>query len=643
MNSVPGRRHRKARRSVRHEVSSVKNANNKCMGATLLSATIVTFGFLLAAYSSALTVKSKLFPSNSTFRPVVRGYVVDTSACRIPDFSPFDPSVAKYYNRVKYYKCFHRPSFVEQERNILLLNTDVLTQYYNTSPETLTCSYRYVKRNESSKAADFTVYFSAPHILRFGRPIKFEQIKVECKLEGNSTFHDFFLIPMLKQRVERRCNKISPRKTDGVSRMNIIFLGVDSVSRLNSLRHLEITRNYLFRNFHTIELFGLTKVGPNSFPNQLAMLSGMNYDEGCRACKRDAMDNESFLWDTYSGMGYRTMFLEEAPEWGLFTFFCSGFRGAPTDYYPRLLMLGVYSTSYSDYCMHQRLRTEAYLQYTSSLLTVLADRPSFIYSWMSDLTHDFFNYAGYVDLPFRRTFETLTKTGVMDRSLVVFVSDHGLRYGDFRQTLMGRYEDRLPLCVMMFPPAFREMYPEIMENLRVNQHRLTTPFDIHATLVELAQFPGSRYQAEYRTRYGLSLLHEVPENRSCNDAFIDAYYCCCHELEDDNTTGAAHLLMAHFIVKTVNEWLMNEAPGMCKMHVLKEITDVRKISGAATRSSSYYWITIVTRPGDAVLEGAVRVFQNGTISLEKLSRLNMYRYQSSCIASSTMERYCVCR
>ncbi|XP_064469501.1 uncharacterized protein LOC135384221 [Ornithodoros turicata] len=640
MNSISRRRRRKARGSVRHEVSPVKNANNKCMGATLLSATIVTFGFLLAAYSSALTAKSKQFSSNS-LRPVVRGYVVDTSACRIPDFSPFDPSVAKYYDRVKYYKCFHRPSFVEQERNILSLNTDVLTQYYNTSPETLTCSYRYVKRNESSKAADFTVYFSAPHILRFGRPIKFEQIKVECKLEGNSTFHDFFLIPMLKQRVERRCNKISSRKTDGVSRMNIIFLGVDSISRLNSLRHLEITRNYLFRNFHTIELFGLTKVGPNSFPNQVAMLSGMNYDEGWRTCERDAIENVRFLWDTYSDMGYRTMFLEETPESGLFTMFCTGFRSAPTHYYPRLLMLGVYSTNYTDYCMHQRLRTEAYLQYTSSLLTLLADRPSFIYSWMSDLTHDSFNDAGYVDLPFRRTFETLTKSGVMNRSLVVFVSDHGMRYGDFRQTLMGSYEDRLPLCIMMFPPAFRAMYPEIMENLRVNQHRLTTPFDIHATLVELARLPRSRYQ--YRTRYGLSLLHEIPENRSCNDAFIDPYYCCCHELQDDNTTGAAHLLMANFIVKTVNEWLMNGAPGMCKMHVLKEITDVRKISGVATMSSSYYWITIVTRPEDVVLEGAVRVFQNGTISLEKLSRLNVYKYLSLCVESWTMKQYCVCR
>ena len=39
-----------------------------------------------------------------------------------------------------------------------------------------------------------------------------------------------------------------------------------------------------------------------------------------------------------------------------------------------------------------------------------------------------------------------------------------------------------------FPPSFEKNHPEAMKNLRTNGQRLSTPFDIHATLRDIVDY-----------------------------------------------------------------------------------------------------------------------------------------------------------
>jgi len=52
-----------------------------------------------------------------------------------------------------------------------------------------------------------------------------------------------------------------------------------------------------------------------------------------------------------------------------------------------------------------------------------------------------------------------------------------------------------------FPPSFEKTHPEAMKNLRTNVRRLTTPFDVHATLHDIANYTrgtrGDVGQVEY--------------------------------------------------------------------------------------------------------------------------------------------------
>ena len=56
-----------------------------------------------------------------------------------------------------------------------------------------------------------------------------------------------------------------------------------------------------------------------------------------------------------------------------------------------------------------------------------------------------------------------------------------------------------------FPPSFEKNHPEAMKNLRTNAQRLTTPFDIHATLHDVVDYSavmrGNVKQVSGSTKY----------------------------------------------------------------------------------------------------------------------------------------------
>lgn len=59
------------------------------------------------------------------------------------------------------------------------------------------------------------------------------------------------------------------------------------------------------------------------------------------------------------------------------------------------------------------------------------------------------------------------------------------RFADIRNTLQGKQEERLPFFSFVFPDKFKEMYPDEYKNFKSNLRKLTTPFDIHATLQDI--------------------------------------------------------------------------------------------------------------------------------------------------------------
>lgn len=112
-------------------------------------------------------------------------------------------------------------------------------------------------------------------------------------------------------------------------------------------------------------------------------------------------------------------------------------------------------------------------------------RPQFVFSFHGELSHDSINLVGVADNDIKNWLQLLHSNGLLDYTILIIMSDHGNRFADVRKTLQGKQEERLPFFSYTFPKSFKEKYTNEYEQFKLNLDKLTTPFDIHATFVDL--------------------------------------------------------------------------------------------------------------------------------------------------------------
>jgi membrane-anchored protein YejM (alkaline phosphatase superfamily) len=101
---------------------------------------------------------------------------------------------------------------------------------------------------------------------------------------------------------------------------------------------------------------------------------------------------------------------------------------------------------------------------------------------MARLTHHNLNKVGFADPIIVKLFTKLFNQNLLSNTILIFFSEHGLRFGPIRETLIGKVEKRPPFMHLYIPEKWRNKYNN---NLAINQNRVTTPFDIDATLIHI--------------------------------------------------------------------------------------------------------------------------------------------------------------
>ncbi|KAH7969390.1 uncharacterized protein LOC119381845 [Rhipicephalus sanguineus] len=582
-------------------------------------------------------------------RPVPVGYRIQTSGCTTPRFDPFDPTVRPFIRRnFKRAQCPGKPNFLTIRNGFPSILPQQLKQH-GVLPEDVVCFYKKIYRNASLAVPDKHYMKGRRKRLSFDKALKEEFILVECatKKSPESSFHRQFLLnPLLKKNVEKRCRRVRRRTPHNLS---VIMLGLDSVSYLNFDRHLPETAKFVREKLGAFELHGYNKVGENSLPNALAFLAGVKDVEAYQALEFGFYDKLSsrLIWRQYSLRGYRTMMFE---EWALPGYFCAfqrnGFRHQQTDYYPRhvvMLMEDLGKTVEDDQsCLGPTTQSKELLGYLANFVNVMSKRSFFAFAWFTDITHERLNNAAYADEPFRQALEILHASGALNHTVLAFFSDHGMRRGDIRATYIGRLEDIQPFAFLVFPPWFLEKHPEAAQSLRVNQHRLTTPFDLHATFVELLDYP---VRQRPRTAYGLSLLNEIPDHRTCADASVKYKWCSCNVQGDVAVPRTLARAMANQVVSDVNEVLARETRKCAKYRLLQviDVTLLQATPADLARNTSHYLVDVTLSPGNVLLESTVRVGADNAIKVEDISRGDGYKAQTYCIRGHKNEQYCYCR
>ena len=140
-------------------------------------------------------------------------------------------------------------------------------------------------------------------------------------------------------------------------------------------------------------------------------------------------------------------------------------------------------------------------------------------------SHDSNDRFNWIDNDLFTFLETGYAEGLFNNTAIFLFSDHGARFSDKRENNYRYLEERLPFFAVYLPQKYREKYPEKYNGLKINAQLLTSPFDIYATVRDLANLKPTTKNALFSNR-SISLLSRMP-NRNCELIGISEHFCSC--------------------------------------------------------------------------------------------------------------------
>lgn len=187
--------------------------------------------------------------------------------------------------------------------------------------------------------------------------------------------------------------------------------------------------------------------------------------------------------------------------------------------------------------------------------------------------------ASSMDNDLHALLKHFNSTGDLDETVVVIFGDHGDRTAEFRKTMQGKLEERLPFVSITVPSWIRQKYPKQYNNLKQNAEILTSHYDLFATAKHILTFP---YLPKSKVhRFGKSLFTDIDTlGRKCNDAGVAATWCPCISYKMIDKTDTSVIKMANQVVEKINTYL-NVNPVVtesCERLRLKNIMRVRQVT-----------------------------------------------------------------
>ncbi|KAH9370408.1 hypothetical protein HPB48_020401 [Haemaphysalis longicornis] len=534
------------------------------------------------------------------------------SRCSLPLYDPYHWTIRYSVNVTDFdYENMcsrRRPTVISQNGDTFTLHSGALRVVYNISENSnVTCHYQEVFRNESSTFPDLMPVLGPKVPLLFGRPLQAkeaEYVQISCQVNDTVLFTEHFLIPRQKDIPARIADLGDTFGQGHNDRISVLVLGIDSTSRMNFHRHMTRTRKYLTEELHAFEFWGLNKVGESSFANQIPLLSGIAGPDAESLFRNYYFDNFPILWNTYKRKGYTTLFLEEMPHYGLFTYpTFRGFRRSPTDYYPVSILRHMDDTDYKNrFCMGSRLKTKG---------------------------------IKVIDEPLENFFKELSANRIFQNTALLILSDHGTRIGPYRMSEIGRKEDMMPFCFLVLPKRFLATYPRAAAQLEVNQRRLITPYDLHATLLSLSALPVLKPEP---TNKGLNLFGRIPPERTCEDAFISPEFCACigsvSQLDDPRIA----LGFANYAVSYINALAELHFPAKCVVWKLSSL-DEKTFLGGRVAGKAVVRILITTVPtAHFEVYGTLHNESFSEKHVDFFQRLDWYRNDTWCLPKSRWQK-----
>ena len=445
--------------------------------------------------------------------------------------------------------------------------------------------------------------------------------------------------------------------------MNILMIGLDSMSSNHFKRIFPLTYDYLSRDLDNNLIFEhLNSVGSNTYPNMLALLCGI-VEESCpelgvpigeidsyRSLDSTFHDHLPFIWKAYEQRGYLSMYQEDDPAISTFNYYKKGFRYKPAAVYNRAFNVKYYDIrSGPDKCHFKKPTYETYLDQLRLFVERMNSNdinkatPYFSFSFLTEYTHNYLAIPRSFDSSLKQLLDSFESKGYLNNTMVILFGDHGNRLKFYSYaTEIGKFERYRPFLSIKMPQRFKNS--SYMRNMHNNRNKLLSFYDLHQTLRH-SLYLDKHY--DRKDQRGISLFEKIPMNRSCKHAFIPDKQCSCHEHklltapQFEVQSGFELKNIIPKIVKFINQLTFNYRSD-CRVFGFKKAVSIKEISSAQHLHS--YAVVLILEPGEAWFETIFSIDSSRRLEIKGApNRISAYGTQSECISDAFLKNYCVCR
>ena len=330
----------------------------------------------------------------------------------------------------------------------------------------------------------------------------------------------------------------------------IFLLTLDSISRRHFYRKLPELVQFLNKSESEIPHMSLydfkihSTYGSDSVHNQIPIFAGKDYEKIIKKSKTKDKLGQASMWSKMSQKGYITvMGFDDCDSW-----------------FPKLLgpNLNVDYMIRQFYCLvdvYDKVKTEKInteqrclgpyqthhymLNYTMKLIEMYKTGNMWIYLHLNAGHERTGQHANTLDKDLTQFLKTMFEaTAGTNEVFLLLNADHGMRYGDWYDSIEAFQETTLPSLFLAADKGLLGKYKQSFHCLEENSKRLTSKLDIRKTILSLIYLNDDE-------EFGVNLLQEIASySRTCEDINSDPLYCACSKIKllDSQETFVRKLL-----------------------------------------------------------------------------------------------------
>lgn len=324
----------------------------------------------------------------------------------------------------------------------------------------------------------------------------------------------------------------------------------------------------------------------------------------------------------------------------------NGFQDPPADHYGRPFWM-----CKSGLCFNSQPQVTVHLNYLKSFMKAYPGRRKFGVVHLSDLCHRQLTLLSIADKEILKYLMNLKEENLLNETMFIMMGDHGARFGEIREKMQGKLEERLPMMSVTLPLWFKKQYPEMFRNFYKNSETICSHLDFHATFLHLASFPDK--PPSWNQSHGSTLFKLLPKDRTCAQAGIPEAFCPCLVWQSFSVAHKHVQTGVKAAVDHINKKLSSDSDGkqLCKKLNLSKILRAeqrmpsREVQGLDKELECYYWVKFETYPGGGRYEARFKVnYVEEYYIYDSFSRINSYGDQPKCIAlrKPHLRKFCIC-